>query len=65
MPNGDKRETPSIYSRVQNKQTGRLLENEKNPTYSELYIYQFSLKSPTYIAIRLFPPIFIHFCQIG
>ena len=47
-----------MYSRVPNKQTGRLLENEKNPTYThflELNVYQFSINCPTYsvMAIRV------------
>ena len=41
------------YSRVPNKRTGRLLENEKKippiRTYLELYLYQLSVKRPTYM----------------
>ena len=54
-----------MYSRVPNKRTGRLLENEKK---SHLYaliqtymIINFQQKVPP---IRLFPPIFLRLCQI-
>ena len=54
------------YSRVPNKRTCRLLENQKKIppicTYSELYYYWFSAKSPTYTFVPTY--IFKTFCQI-
>ena len=54
------------YSRVLNKRTGRLLENEKNPTYTHLFrpihLLIFSKKSHLYVYSHLkevFPPIIL------
>ena len=49
--------TKISYSNVPNKQTGRLLENEKNPTYTHLFrtirLLIFSKKSHLYVYSHL------------